>query len=396
MEGCDGTEDGAPGELTVRRYDRSATGGAGLIWFEACAVVPAGRANPRPLWLHNGNVAAFRSMVEESRAAAHDAAGHRPVFVLQLTHSGRYSRPGGRPTPVIAHHSPILNPQHDLPVDYPLIADEALDAVQDDFVRAAALAADAGFDAVDIKACHRYLFNELLASHTRPGRYGGDYEGRTRMLRETFAKVRDAAGERLEVTTRLNAYDGIPHPYGWGVDECDPPGPDLTEPLRLLRELGEAGLSLVNITGGNPYSNPHVNRPADQGVARSAAPPEHPLAGVARLLAITRDIQRGVPEMIVVGSGYSWLREYAADVAAGAVCDGWAQVVGLGRGALAYPDFALDVLRGEGMDRNKVCITCSGCTQIMRDGGRAGCIVRDAEVYGPIHRAGRKAAQSSV
>ena len=391
MEGCDAHADGSPGELTRRRYLRFAAGGAGLIWFEATAVVPEGRANPRQLWLHEGNLGVFRAMVDEARDAAAETAGARPVFVLQLTHSGRYSRPGGEPAPVIAHHSPVLDPQQDLPPDYPVISDEQLDVLQQAFVRSALLAADAGFDAVDLKACHRYLFNELLASHTREGRYGGDLEGRTRMLRETFAKVRDAAGGRVQVTSRLNAYDGIPYPYGWGVDGREPPGPDLAEPLRLLRELGELGLNAVNITGGNPYSNAYVNRPADKAISRTRTPPEHPLEGVARLLSLARDLRRGVPDVLMVGSGYSWLREYVPYFAAGAVRDGWTDIVGLGRGALAYPDFALDILREGRMHRTKACITCSGCTQIMRDGGQAGCIVRDAEVYGPIYRAGRDA-----
>ncbi|HUU12820.1 MAG TPA: flavin oxidoreductase/NADH oxidase, partial [Terriglobia bacterium] len=50
MEGCDGELDGRPGELTIRRYRRFGAGGAKLIWFEACAVAPEGRANPRQLW----------------------------------------------------------------------------------------------------------------------------------------------------------------------------------------------------------------------------------------------------------------------------------------------------------------------------------------------------------
>src|SRR5213592_431867 len=50
MEGCDGTLGGAPDELTLRRYRRFGAAGAMIIWGEATAVVPEGRANPRQLW----------------------------------------------------------------------------------------------------------------------------------------------------------------------------------------------------------------------------------------------------------------------------------------------------------------------------------------------------------
>jgi len=390
MEGCDASADGAPGELAVRRYKRFAGGGAGLIWFEACAVVGEGRANPRQLWLHEGTVEAFAAMVAQARQAAADAVGHRPVLVLQLTHSGRYSRPGAAPAPIIAHHSPVLDGTHSLPADYPLITDEQLDALQEAFVRAALLAAEAGFDAVDIKSCHRYLLSELLASFTRrDSRYGGSFENRTRMLRETAGKVRDAVGDRLEVTCRMNVYDAIAHPYGWGVAPGEQPNPDLAEPIRLVGELAAQGFGGVNVSAGNPYFNPYVNRPADWMIANWPDAPEHPLDGVARLAHMVRDVQLAHPDTTVVGSGLTWLRHYMPQFAAGMIQRGWMSIVGLGRGALAYPDFARDLLGGGGMDRHKVCVACSSCTQMMRDGQVSGCVVRDHTIYAPIFRRGR-------
>ncbi len=390
MEGCDARPDGAPDGLTFRRYRRLAGGGAGLIWVEACAVVPEGRANPRQLWIHEGSAQGFAEMVKAAHEAAAAAGLPRPVIILQLTHSGRYSRPGRKPAPIIAHHSAVLDPRHNLPPDYPLISDAELDALQDIFVRAAELAAEAGFDGVDIKSCHRYLNSELLASHTREGRYGGSFENRTRFLRETSGKIRAAVGDRLEVTCRLNVYDAIPYPYGWGVDRQDATRPDLSEPLRLIGELKAAGLGGVNVTVANPYYNPYVNRPADWMIAHMPDASEHPLVGVARLVHVARQVQQAHPDLCVVGTGYSWLRQYFPAFAAAAVERGWASAVGLGRGSFAYPDFARDVLSGRGMDPHKVCVACSSCTQIMRDVGiTTGCVIRDAEVYGPIYRAGR-------
>ena len=391
MEGCDGTPAGGPTDLTVRKYERFGAGGAGMIWWEACAVDPKGKANPRQLYLCDETVDAFAEMVRATRAAARQAVGYEPVCVLQLTHSGRYSRPVSNPAPIIAHHSAVLDGAQNLPADYPLISDDELNALQAAYVAAARLAARAGFDAVDIKSCHRYLISELLASFTREdSRYGGDFDNRTRFLRETVAKVRQAVGESLEVTCRLNAYDAIAHPFGWGVDADDPGKPDLAEPIRLVGLLKEAGFGGINITIGNPYWNPYVNRPADWMIAGSPDPPEDPLTGVARIIHVVREIQQAHPETAVVGSGYTWLRQYVPQFAAGAISAGWASLVGLGRGALAYPDFARDVLQGGAMDPHKVCVVCSSCTQIMRDHGRSGCVVRDHDVYGPIFRAGRR------
>jgi len=395
MEGCDGTDEGAPGELTFRRYERFAAGGAGLIWCEATAVVREGRANPRQLYLHEGSAAGFAELLRRARAAA-EAAGFRPLWILQLTHSGRYSRPAGAPEPIIAHHSPVLDASHGLPPEYPLITDAQLDALQDAYVRAAELAAEAGFDGIDVKACHRYLVNELLASHTRENsRYGGDYANRTRFLRETMAKIRGAVGAQMLLGCRLNVYDGIEHPYGWGVaagNGSSRSAPDLAEPIRLIGELLEGGLAAVSVTAGNPYYRSHVNRPADWMARSEPTPPEHPLEGVARLVDLTRRIQQAHPGLTVIGAGYTWLRQYLPYFAAGAVGNGWASMIGVGRQALAYPDFAADLLARGRLDRRKVCVLCGSCTQIMRDGGQAGCVVRDTEVYGPIYKAGRRRA----
>ena len=400
MEGCDGTAEGAPDELTFRRYERFAAGGAGLIWAEATAVVGEGRANPRQLWLHEGTRDAFAELVRRIGAAAADSGRPRPAIVLQLTHSGRYSKPAGKPEPIIAHHSAVLDPIHGLGPDHPLITDEELDALQGAYARAAELAAEAGFDAVDIKACHRYLISELLASHTRTGsRYGGDYKGRTRMLRETLARVADAVGGRVELTTRMNVYDALEYPYGWGVaaDAAgDVPPPDMSEPVRLTGELMELGLTALNVTAGNPYYRPQVNRPSDWTTAEVPPPGEHPLMGVARLLELTRQVQQAYPQLTVVGTGYTWLRQYFPHFAAAAVAGGGVTLVGLGRGALAYPGFPADLFARGRLDAQKVCVLCSSCSQIMQDGGCAGCVIRDSAVYGPIYRAGRRRARDTL
>lgn len=409
MEGCDGDALGRPDKLTVRRYERFAAGGAGLIWAEAIAVVEEGRANPRQLWLHQGSKEAFAAMVRRAKEKAAEAngAGHRPVMIAQLTHSGRYSKPGPAPKPIIPQRDPYRDPMTPQPKpnpnrkskisdDWPLVTDEYLDQLQDAYVEAARIAFEAGFDAVDIKSCHGYLINELLACHNRPGKYGGPFENRTRFLLEVIDRIHGELGDEARIVTRLGIYDAIPYPYGWGVDKNDYTRPDLTEPKRLIALLRQRGVRLINITIANPYYNPHVGRPFNEPIVGGYAEPEHPLVGVARLVRLTGKMQREFPDVAFVGTGYSWLRTLFANVGAANKTNGLVTLVGAGRMGFAYPDFARDIIRDGRMYPEKVCIGCSACTQIMRDNGRTGCVIRDNETYGPIFRRGRMSDRENL
>lgn len=391
MEGCDGEHDGRPGPLTLRRYQRFAAGGAGLIWVEACAVVPEGRANPRQLWLTDENVATFAEMVKQIHAVAqqHDGSAHRPVLVLQLTHAGRYSKPEGVPAPLITHHS-LIDATSMVTAETPLVSDEYLDQLQEAFVTSALLAQQAGFDAVDIKACHRYLISELLASFLREdSNYGGSYENRTRFLREVLTKIRGAAPS-LTVTSRMNVYDALPYPYGWGVKQGEDLQPALSEPKALLEDLINLGLTGANVTAGNPYYHPFYNRPFDRPTQGAATAPEHPLQSVLRLLQLAGEIQQTFPAFPVVATGLSWLRQFFPYVAAGLLRQEWATFIGMGREAFAYPDFPRDLREHGQLNAAHCCIACSACSQMMRDGVQSGCIIHDCEVYGPIYREGRR------
>ncbi|MDD6033940.1 MAG: flavin oxidoreductase/NADH oxidase, partial [Oscillospiraceae bacterium] len=231
MEGCDCHADGTPDELTIRRYDRFAQSGAGLIWFEACAVLPEGRANPRQAWIHDGSLDAYKAMTDRIRETAVKAGNPAPVIILQATHSGRYSKPNGFPEPLIAYNNPIF--EKDKPIDKSrILSDDYLYRLTERMGEAAALAEKAGFDGVDIKACHRYLSSELLSAYTREGDFGGSFENRTRFLRTSVKNAMDATSKDFIVTSRMNIYDGFPYPYGFGVHEGSME-PDLREPIQL-------------------------------------------------------------------------------------------------------------------------------------------------------------------
>jgi 2,4-dienoyl-CoA reductase (NADPH2) len=379
MESADAAPDGAPTEWTFRRYERFAAGGSGAIWVEATAVRADGRSNPHQLMLTEETEAEFRKLAARTRSAAAGARGegHEILLILQLTHSGRFAKPEGKPEPQIAHHSPVLDPLHGLGAETPLLSDEALEAIQDDFVNAADLAAAAGFDGVDIKACHGYLVSELLAAFTRTGsRYGGSFENRIRFLLETVRRIREEV-PRLLVTSRLSVADMVPFPYGFGMDPNRRNRPNLKEPKELVRRLGREGVRLLALSIGVPAWKAHFGRPFDKPVPGASVPDEHPLEGVARHLRFAAEIQKASPGVAVVGAGYSWLRGFFPNVGAAMVRSRRTSIVGLGRGALAYPDYPRDLEKKGRLSSRKVCTACSLCSHLLRQQKPVGCVVRD-------------------
>ena len=300
MEGCDGTADGRPAEPTVRRYMRFARGGAGLIWFEATAVCREGRANPRQLWLTPETLDDFRRLADQIREEAVKANGYAPLLILQATHSGRYSKPEGRPDPLIAYNNPLFEggTPHPGGAHRPGRVPRPPGGADGRGCRA-------GREGRVRRRGHQELpplsGSELLSAYTRPGRYGGSFENRTRFLRSAVQAAEQATGSDFIVTSRLNVYDGFPYPYGFGVAEGGGLTPDLSEPERLVSLLcAESGLKLLDVTIGNPYVNPHVNRPANHyPYACGESPPHGPGAhGVVRV---------GHPE-VRAGSGRDRLR----------------------------------------------------------------------------------------
>jgi 2,4-dienoyl-CoA reductase-like NADH-dependent reductase (Old Yellow Enzyme family) len=398
MEGCDSCPDGSPSELVERRYLRYARGGAGVVWWEANAVVPEGRANELQMMLTSQNLRSFKNLIAKARALGKEENGeeYRPVYILQLTHSGRYSRPvGHKAAPIIPQRDPILDPRTGVKPDTPLVTDEYLAALVEKYAASARLAREAGFDGVDVKACHRYLLSELLASHTREGEFGGSYANRSRLLLRVIRAVREACGADFIIACRFNVFDAHPYPYGFGEDEKDFMKFDPREPEQLVRDLCAAGADLLSNSAGNPYYiYPQVTRPFDTSSMGIPVPGEHPLESIERLFAFTALVQKNAGTVPVVGNGYTWLRQFIPSAASANLAAGRCAMAGFGRSAFAYPDAPRDILRNGRMEAGKCCVACSKCTQIMRDHGRTGCVIRDSEVYGPLYREARRDAEA--
>jgi len=382
MEAADGNPDGSPSELSIRRYHRYARGGAGLIWFEAVSIEPEARANPRQLMLTKENTDTYKRLLDDIREISQKENGYIPMIIIQSNHSGRYSKPAGKSAPIIAYNNPLYEKDSPIPKEH-IITDDELKRLEESHAVSAKLSEAVGFDGFEVKACHRYITSELFSAYERSGDYGGCFVNRIRFFVNSI-KAADAATNKMTITTRINLYDGFPHPYGWGVAKDGSITPDLTEPLHLIDILyNEYGLDLFNFTCGNPYVNPHVNRPFDKGSYES---PEHPLEGVARMSSLIALVKREYPKLTVVSSAYSYLRHLSLYHAAGMIESGSADIAGYGRMAFAYPDFAKDILANGSMDKNKSCITCSKCTELMRAGTYSGCPVRDSDIYAPLYR----------
>ena len=373
MEGCDCNIDGSPSELTAAKYLKAARSGAGVVWFEANAVCPEGRTNPRQMMLTRDNLPKFKTLLTQMREIAKNECGISPIFILQLTHSGRQSI-----KPMIAYRNPVYEEKRPV-TDESIVSDEYLDTLPEKYVTSARLAVEAGFDGVDVKSCHGYLFQELLSAFKREGRYGGSFENRTRLYLDCVRAVKNAIPDNILLTTRLSVSDMVPKPYGFGTTEQNEL--DLTEPDILIEKLAAEDVQILNVTVGNPYYNPHVNRPYRKG---GYLPPETAREGLARFEYIEKHIKEKFPMLTVVGSGLSYYRDDLIEQSERQLREGVCDMVGYGRMWLAYPLFYRDHLSGA-FEAKKCCLACSKCTELMRAGQVSGCAVFN-EYYRELYK----------
>lgn len=367
LEGFDSSIDGSPTEYVYRRYLRFCEGGAGLIWFEACAISPEAKSNPYQMMLHDGNVDEFKKLISEM-----DKKSEVPTFkVLQLTHSGRVSKDNSwKPIPVSPKKYSNDNSQY--------ASDELIENIIEDHIHAAKLAADAGFDAVDVKVCHGYFLSELLSAYEREGKYGGSFENRTRAIFEIVDGIKNQVGDRIGIAMRLNAFDSRPYPDGYGISKGDEKlKADLTETIRLCEMLRDRGVKLINISASSPDCHLFGDEPTD--------PKYKQYVSSCDLLMATKILRSKVKDVIFMCTGLSSFGANGGLVGSGGINEGWFDIAGFGRQALAYPSFANDLLVQNYMDEKKCCVNCNKCFDLMDPGHtRIGCIVRDKDEFYPV------------
>ena len=417
MEGWDGTPEGEPGELTRRRWRHFGESGAKLIWGgEAVAVRHDGRANPNQLLFSERTLPALASLREELVAAHRERFGPNAdgdmYLGLQLTHSGRFARPNvwNQSEPIAAYNHPVLDRRFANGVR--LMTDDEIDRLVEEFVEAARRAWDIGFQFVDVKHCHGYFGHELLSAYDRPGKYGGSLANRTRFLFDVVDGIR-AAAPKLGIAVRLSVIDSVPYKKGAdgrGVPEVDPHSyqhgfgvirpsagegrSDLDRSLddtrELLRAMRARDIRWVCVSAGSPYYCPHVIRPALFPPLDGYQPPEEPLHGVARHIDITARLKAEFPDMVFVGSGYTYLQEWLPNVAQFNLRNAMTDFVGVGRLVLSYPEMPADVLAGRPLQRKLICRTFSDCTTGPRLGLVSGCYPLDSLYANHPHAAAVK------
>lgn len=407
MEGWDGTAEGGVTEPMIRRWERFGESGAKLIWGgEAMAVKPEGRANPNQIVINEANKAGLAKL-RDGLAKAHERNFGRTddlVVGFQLTHSGRFCRPNDKKKlePRVAYRHPILDRKFNVTSDAQIMSDDELKRLVDDYAAAARVASEAGADFVDVKHCHGYLLHEILGAHTRPGIYGGPFENRTRLLREIAAAIR-AEVPSMGIGVRLSAFDAVPfkpdpalsrpgclgpgipedfsrclpYVYGFGVNRENPLEYDLTETVEFLKLCRELGIQLINLSAGSPYYNPHIGRPAAYPPSDGYQLLEEPLVGCARQINVVRELKAQFPDLILVGTGYSYLQEYLPQAAQYYLRHGHVDSVGIGRTVLSYPRMLADATETGRLETRLICRTFSDCTTAPRNGLPSGCYPLD-------------------
>ncbi|MBN2327575.1 MAG: NADH:flavin oxidoreductase [Candidatus Omnitrophica bacterium] len=409
MEGWDGLADGNPSEHTVRRWRRFGRSGAKLVFGgEAAAVREDGRSSPNQIMVTPRTklglsrlLNALRDEHENLYGAADDLS-----IGLQLTHSGRFSKPSDRSkyTPRILYHHPILDRRVgvDPKDDSAILRDDEIEEIVECYVRAAHIAADVGFDFVDLKHCHGYLGHEFLSAYTREGRYGGSFENRTRFLRTLVHRIRTELPS-MNIAVRISAFDLIPfhddestrdgrhkgvgvpesfdgllpYRFAFGVNPDNPVEYDLTETFQLIQLFEDLDIELINVSCGSPYYNPHIQRPALFPPSDGYRPPEDPLVGVVRQIEAVRAIKQRFPGRKIIGTGYTYLQEFLPMVGQAVVHAGWADFIGIGRMVLSYPEMPADSMIKGTLDSKRICRTFSDCTTAPRHGMISGCYPLD-------------------
>jgi 2,4-dienoyl-CoA reductase-like NADH-dependent reductase (Old Yellow Enzyme family) len=408
MEGWDGSPDGNITDDVLRRWERFGQSGAKLVFGgEAMAVRPDGRANPNQLIINETTKGGLAKLVQTTVAAHRRLYGATDDLVtgFQLTHSGRFCKPNdkARMEPRPAYRHPILDRKFGVSSDSQVFTDDELERLIEYYVQAAQVAWDVGADFVDIKHCHGYLLHEMLSAYTRPGKYGGSFENRTRLLRDIIAAIR-ASGNRIEFGVRVSAFDFVPfrpdpgvsqpgkpgtgipedfsqhlpYVYAFGVNQQNPVEPDLTETFKFMDLCAKLGVKILNFTAGSPYYTPHIQRPAAYPPSDGYQPPEDPLVGVARQIQAVRQLKARAPSnMVIVGTAYTYLQEYLPHVAQYVVRHGWTDMIGIGRMVLSYPTILADAIATGELNARAICRTFSDCTTAPRNGLISGCYPLD-------------------
>jgi len=378
MECNDADEKGGPTELTFDRYRRLAEGGAGVIIMEALTISQESRARKNQLGIYPETAKALEKLIREMRAV-----NSEPLILMQITHAGRQSGAG---------FSRVVSAYPTGDAQIHVLSEKEIEGIEDGFVQAASIAEQVGADGIDFKQCHGYFCTEILRpANTRPDRFGGSFENRTRFLRETAEKIKKRIrSESFILGARFSIYEGIPG--GFGTSGPGEVIEDLTEPVEFARLMENLGFHYINVSAGIPAITPEMVRP-------SKSYPE----GVYRHFGWAKAVKQAV-RIPVIGSGYSYLGDGKNNLkesdpakknflywAEKNLEQGNCDLVGIGRQSLADPLFAQKILKGKNSEIH-YCIACGGCSVLLRSQVQTGCPIY-FDFYKKILKEVQKAAK---
>ena len=378
MECNDGDPSGSPTQLTFERYQRLAEGGAGIIVLESLTISYESRARKNQVKISDDTAGGLERLVREMRKI-----NDRSLILFQINHAGRISQPAfSKVVSVYPTGDPNIHQ----------LTGEEIEEISEMYVKAAAIAKQVGADGIDFKHCHGYLCGEMIRpANTRPDRFGGSLENRTRFLRETTHKIKKMVGDgSFLIGARFSAYEGIPG--GFGTRGPQEVVEDLSEPIAFVKMLEELGMDFINVSAGIPAVTPEVVRPTKNY-------PE----GVYRHFGWTKTMKEAV-KIPIIGSGYTYLRDGKNDLkepdpskksliywAERNLKEGLVDLVGIGRQSLADPLFTKKILAGDIKSIN-FCRACSGCSVLLGSQKQVGCTVYN-EFYRDVLRQTKKEAR---
>jgi 2,4-dienoyl-CoA reductase-like NADH-dependent reductase (Old Yellow Enzyme family)/thioredoxin reductase len=322
--------DGHITDATIAYYRRRAEGGVGTITVEGCLVSPE-TVGPEPRIDDDRYLTGLRRLVEALRP-------YDVTVGVQLMHPGRQVVDGPRVAP-----SPLpIHPGAPVPAE---LDEPGIERIVADYRAAALRAREAGFDFVEVHGAHGYLpsdFLSPLANH-RTDAYGGSLEGRARFSLEVARAIAEACGERLPLVWRINGEDAAPG------------GLTLEDAVQVSRWLEAAGVAAISVSAGT-WRALHVT------LAPMFISPGHLIEHAA---AVKRAVS--VP---VIAVGRLDDPALAADV----IASGAADLVLLGRGLIAEPDWPMKVASGRAGEL-RACIACNACVDLVGRGLPARCAV---------------------
>ncbi|MFG3280947.1 FAD-dependent oxidoreductase [Streptomyces sp. NPDC048111] len=301
-------------------YAERARGGVGLIVTGGIAPNDAGRPYPGGARLTTGAEAAQHRTVTD---AVHREGGR---IAMQILHFGRY-----------AYHEDLVAPSALQAPISPFVpkalSDDEVEATVEDFVRAAGLARDAGYDGVEIMGSEGYLINEFIAGATnhRTDRWGGTYENRMRFPVEIVRRTRERLGPDFIIIYRLSMLDLVPG------------GSTLDEVITLARAIEAAGATLINTgIGWHEARIPTIATSVPRGA----------------YTWVTKKLMGSVSVPLITSN-----RINTPEVAEQLLAEGRADMVSMARPFLADPEFVAKAATG----RAETINTCIGCNQACLD-----------------------------